>query len=354
LSALGALSGQVVVPQVPFNTLLSWAWVAYTIEVDNTFELASAARGGRRFRISLSMWCNGLRLIDEGGITVDELRKGCRASCNIAGLERWGWISVGDPGGTRRAGYGTHRGVKGSTVVRPTRGGLLASRLWPSAVNQVEEQWEARFGAEVISALREALAGAATPMPWSPPEVHPSDGFRTHVAEAGPTEEERPLVALLGQLLTAITAGYEHQAKVSLPLAANVLRSIGPEAVLIRDLPARTGLSKEAIAMASGFLQRRELASSAGRAIRLTSNGLAALDGYRQRAALADKPRARSALEAVLGQQSALSRGLVPGQGCWRGEKPYLAQTQRLLANPIAALPWQPMVLHRGGWPDGS
>ena len=32
----------------------------------------------------------------------------------------------------------------------------------------------------------------------------------------------------------------------------------------------------------------------------------------------------RSALEAVLAQRDALAAGLVPPEGCWRGERPYL------------------------------
>jgi hypothetical protein len=60
------------------------------------------------------------------------------------------------------------------------------------------------------------------------------------------------------------------------------------------------------------------------------------------------------ALEAVVAQRDALSAGLDPPEGCWRGDKPYLTQTQRLLADPTGALPWQPMVLHRGGWPDAG
>jgi hypothetical protein len=62
----------------------------------------------------------------------------------------------------------------------------------------------------------------------------------------------------------------------------------------------------------------------------------------------------RAGLTALLEQREALSAGFVPPSGCWRGEKRYLAQTERLIADPTAALPRQPMVLHRGGWPDGS
>jgi hypothetical protein len=50
----------------------------------------------------------------------------------------------------------------------------------------------------------------------------------------------------------------------------------------------------------------------------------------------------------------ALSAGLRPPQDGWRNTKPHVAQTERLIADPIGVLPWQPMVLHRGRWPDGS
>ena len=125
----------------PITTLLSWLWVAQTIEADNTFESLSSERVGRLFRISLPMWANGLRLIDEDGVAVDELRRRARATCNIGGLERWGWIAVGDVTGKRRIGYGSYRGVKGDTVLRPTPAGSHARRLWPRVVSGVEEQW---------------------------------------------------------------------------------------------------------------------------------------------------------------------------------------------------------------------
>ena len=65
---------------MPLSTLLSWAWIAHTIEVDNAFEAASADRVGRCVRMSLPMWTNGLRLIDEDGIAVDEVRARARRS----------------------------------------------------------------------------------------------------------------------------------------------------------------------------------------------------------------------------------------------------------------------------------
>jgi hypothetical protein len=352
--------GWTVPKHVPLTTLLSWLWIAHTIEVDNTFEAAASDRVGRAFRISLPMWTNGLRLIDGEGTTVDELRARARAACNLGGLERWGWISVGHPGGNRRDGYGTRRGITGTTRLFPTRAGVYARRGWPRVVHDVEARWHTRFGGDAIAALREALLAVATPMPWSPPETHPSDGFYTHVIQNGATidpdlDDERPLVALLGQALTAFTLDHEQRAAASLPLGADILRVIGSAVVRTRELPARSGISKEGVAMAVGYLHRRGLATAEpGGAVSLTPSALDALDEYRRRAAQADDLRLRTALEAVVTQRDPLAAGLVPPEGCWRGERPYLAQTKRHLADPTGSLPWQPMVLHRGGWPDAS
>jgi hypothetical protein len=342
-------------PTTPLTALLSWVWIANVIEVDNAFETTAAQRVVRPFRISLPMWTNGLRFIVDDGVTVDELRSLARAACNLGGLERWGWITVGEVSNKRREGYGSHRGIKGDTALRPTRAGAYARRAWPRIVAGIEERWRTRFGTDVIDALRAALTEVVVSMPWSPPEVHPSNGFRTHVVEGDAAGAEVPFVALLGQVLTAFTLEEERNAEVSLPLGANVLRVIDADVVRIRDLPALSGVSKEAIAMAMSYLQRRAFASAEPeRRIRLTASGLDALDGYRSRASQTNRDDLRAALEAIVAQRDSLAEGLVPPEGCWRGLPPYLAQTKRLLADPTKTLPWQPMVLHRGGWPDGS
>jgi hypothetical protein len=130
---------------------------------------------------------------------------------------------------------------------------------------------------------------------------------------------------------------------------------IDDEVVPARDLPRLSGVSKEAIAMASGWLGRKKLAElGPARLITLTAAGRAALEEYRARAGRRDDQRLRACLEAIVSQREPLAEGLDPPEGSWRAEKPYVAQTQRMLAEPTAALPWHPMVLHRGGWPDGS
>jgi hypothetical protein len=66
----------------------------------------------------------------------------------------------------------------------------------------------------------------------------------------------------------------------------------------------------------------------------------------------------RESLERLLhvadGEQPRMSEGLAAPPGAWRGNNPYATQTAALVRDPAGALPHQPMVLHRGGWPDGS
>jgi hypothetical protein len=343
---------------------LSWAWITQTVEIDNAVEAAGREHVGRLFRISLPMWANGLRFVGDSGITIGDLRRVAGAGCNVPGLERWRWITVGDDG-ERRAGYGTQKGLTAETVLRPTRAGTYARKLWPRMIDAVEQRRRERFGAGTVDSLRARLGPRSRAMPWSPPEVHPSDGFFTRVTDGGVTDgavtdtdadDDRvtPLVALLGRTLTALTVEQERDATASLPLAANVLAAVGPDVIPTRELPGRTGLSKEGIAMAVGYLERHQFATpQPGRAVRLTRRGLDALDAFRDRAdGEVDGDGVRGALDDLLGRRDALAAAFVPPAGCWRGEKPYLTQTRRLIDDPLGALPRHPMVLHRGGWPD--
>ena len=63
--------------------------------------------------------------------------------------------------------------------------------------------------------------------------------------------------------------------------------------------------------------------------------------------------RLRAALQRLL-EDPRLADGLRPHPDGWRATKRYLAHTEAMLADPRGALPAYPMVLHRGGWPDGS
>ena len=144
--------------------------------------------------------------------------------------------------------------------------------------------------------------------------------------------------------------------------------------MLVDEIPPRSGISKEATSMALTFLVRSgyvvvDGASAASKLARLTSEGRAARDacvshhaalesGWNARFGVEALRRLRSSLELVFerreGARTLLSLGLEPSAGGWRASAPYVTQTQAVMNNPVAALPHYPMVLHRGGWPDGS
>ena len=129
--------------------------------------------------------------------------------------------------------------------------------------------------------------------------------------------------------------------------------------------------------MAAGILTRRswavvepDPAASRGKLIRLTPRGRSGQEEYiRLLGVTEERWRARfgpgvidalrRSLLSVVEQRGddgrpRLSLGLRPYPGGWRARSPYLRQTTAVLDDPNDALPHYPMVLHRGGWPDGS
>jgi DNA-binding MarR family transcriptional regulator len=131
------------------------------------------------------------------------------------------------------------------------------------------------------------------------------------------------------------------------------------------DLPRLTGVSREGNAMCVGWLERHgcveavpDTTARRGKLIRLTPKGEKAQQKYRRLLRATEEAwRARfgadaiddlrAALEAVVGdgtvEASPLGLGLVPHPDNWR------ARVRR-----PETLPHYPMVLHRGGYPDGS
>jgi DNA-binding MarR family transcriptional regulator len=181
-------------------------------------------------------------------------------------------------------------------------------------------------------------------------------------AEAGRAAGELPLRALplralLSRLLTAFAAEFEDEAGLSLPISATVPRVLSADGVRPRDIPALSGVSKEAVAMALGVLRSSGLAAeepapggARGKVARLTPAGVAAQARYAEvTAAIEDRWRARYGADAVAALRDRLAAisgklgdGLVPYPDGWRA-----AQGPR-------RLPDYPMVLHRGGYPDGA
>ncbi len=173
------------------------------------------------------------------------------------------------------------------------------------------------------------------------------------------------LAALLAKTLLAFTRDFERETGLSLAICADVLRPTGRGGMSLRDLPRRSGVSKEAIAMSVKFVEKRgyavvEADSGSGRSktLRLTPTGLAALDSYHQLVREIElRWKARYGEQALLQLRASLERLIgAPEAGAqllMSGMTPYPDGWRAAVPKP-ETLPHQPMVLHRGGFPDGS
>ena len=382
-----------VAADLPLPTLLSQALIAFTIELDNEFERQFTDSGLRAFGVSLVMWSNLMRFVDDEGVTVGEIPAlagvaGTPATSgwiqtSLAGMERWGYIIVAPDPADGRA-----KPPRREWHVRPTLAGKTAREIWGPLVGRVEARWKARFGAHEIGSLRESLRvlvdGFGAELPRYLPVMIYGDGLRAPVAyldarqpgaPAGGHEAADDLSVLLSRALLAFTIEFERESDLSLSVSANVLRVLDDHGVNVRDLAELSGVSKEGISATLTFLEKRGVVVSEpspagrGKAVRLTPQGRESHDAYRRLLAAVEErwrerfgaaaiDAVRSALHALFdrpeGGEPRLSEGLVPPAAGWRAKKPYLARTEAFVRDPAAALPHYPMVLHRGGWPDGS
>jgi hypothetical protein len=376
---------------VPLSTPLSQLLVAFTIELDNAFERRMAETGvGRRFGISLVFWSNFLRFVGEG-IAVGELPEvaglpKAKLLSMLGGMERWRYVYLGDRSEAeslerKRDGWGSGRAIKSDWVVRPGEAGRAAQRVWPPLFDEVERRWQDRFGADEVEELQQSLRAVLEQVEIDLPEYLPivgsANGMTAEIAHREPIGPavERPLSGLLAQVLLAYTLEFERASELSLPLSANVVRVLDAEPIDVRVLPARGGVSKEAVYMALTALKKSgHVALDAeqvrrAKHARLTSRGIDARAatpevhdsveaGWKQRFGAQTLRRLRSSAEAILDQRDGarqrLALGLEPPENGWRSTKAYAEQTQAVLADPRTYLPHYPMVLHRGGWPDGS
>jgi hypothetical protein len=160
-----------------------------------------------------------------------------------------------------------------------------------------------------------------------------------------------------------IAIDFEARSKVSLASFADVLRVLDEQPIAIRDLPRRSGVSKEAISMAMGVLAKRGLVvidtnpiGGPGKVARLTARGMTS---QRMHAGLSRVVEEEMALRAGAGVIGALCDSLLllagdsRGSGLFPAMEPYPDGWRASVRKP-ETLPHFPMVLHRGGYPDGS
>jgi DNA-binding MarR family transcriptional regulator len=373
---VGAVSA--VPARLPLSTLLSQALVAFTIEFDNEAESrgvhsttrGSAADAGGPWLVSQAMWANFMQYIDADGVPLAEL-EGLDRITNLAGMKRWGYITVAPA----LAGELTEP-PRPDLVIRPTRAGRKAQAIWRPLAGEIEQRWKERFGDEQVGRLRESLEALVQRFDIELPQylpvvaIHMFAGIEKLHGRVPPVPGSangaRPdLSVLLAKVLLMFTVDFEGESNLSLPTSANALRVLGEKGVRVRDLPRLTGVSKEAIAMSVGLLARlgcavveSDPAASRGKVVRLTPKGRKAQEKYRRILAQTEElwrvryghesiSRLRESLEALVGDATALRsplfEGLQPHPDGWR------ASVRR-----PEMLPHYPMVLHRGGYPDGS
>jgi len=359
---------------LPLPALLSQALVAFTIEFDNEAETriphrttrhGSTGASGGPWLVSMVMWFNCMRFVGDERITVGQVEQLARAKTNWNGMERWGYIVVEPDPADGRA-----KPPHADWVVRATPRGRMAREVWRTLFHVIETRWDERFGGRVIEQLRAALGAVISRIDTDLPDCLPILGYglvsrvpdakgSRGVVRTPENTSDVPLPALLSKVLLALALEYEEASQVSLAIGANVLRLIN-ERELVRDLPRRAGVSKEAVAAALGFLEKRgyavvETGSAGGRAakvVTLTGKGRRAREDYGSLvAAIEQRWQARFGPETVRTLHELLSP--LMGEPLLRCVRPY-PDGWRAAVPPLESLPHFPMVLHRGGYPDGS
>ena len=359
------------------SALLSQTLVALTIEFDNeaehrlphrTTDHGASGYGDGAWLVSLVMWENCLRHVTDQPITVGELETRVRTGTNLDGMRRWGYITIDGTAGK------IHKGRPGpDAVLRATAAGLRAREVWLPLPSLIEQRRRERFGTGPVDRLRGSLMTVVSRLDPGLPDCLPilggallSRGPDPALPPADPVDlAGLPLSALLSRVLLSFALEYEHETGLSLAISANVLRILGMDGTRLRDLPPLTGTSKQAVSWAMGILIRAHLAAeepdpaaSRGKIARLTPRGLQAQRLYREFVGTIEQrwrerftggaiDAVRTSLETLAtapgGEPPPLFGGLEPYPDNWR------AAVRRL-----ATLPHYPMVLHRGGYPDGS
>ena len=369
-------------PQSPgalsLSVLLSQALVAFTIEFDNeaehrlphrTTNFGASGNGDGPWLVSLAMWETCMRFVGEEAITVGELETLARTPTNLDGMRRWGYMTID---GAASRTYKTRPGP--GAVLRATARGLRARQTWLPMASLVERRWLERFGAGQMARLRDCLSTLVCQLDPGLPDCLPILGANLLSRGPDPALPPRPkaadpatlpLSALLSRVLLSFAIEYERGSSLSLATGANLLRVLDAEGTRPRDLPLLAGISKEAVSWAFGVLSRAGLATEApdpaasrGKLARLTARGLRAQTAYHASLEAVERQwQARYGQDAIRSLRRALEALATTTDGgpppLLRALEPY-PDNWRAQVRPPVTLPHYPMVLHRGGYPDGS
>jgi len=192
--------------------------------------------------------------------------------------------------------------------------------------------------------------------------VSPGSGSRS----AGERDEdaELGLVSLLARVLMRFTLDYRDGGKLPLAAWCNLLRVLDDgSAVAVRELPRLTAISKEALAVLTGRLEKEGCVvleslsgASRGRQLRLTDRGaLARTAGARRinETVRLWERRTGTTAELAGALRALVGDGTRTGSPLWAGLEPPVHGWRAQVPAP-ELLPWYPMLTHRGGYPDGA
>jgi hypothetical protein len=251
---------------------------------------------------------------------------------------------------------------------------VLSQQVLQPIASEIEVRWVDRFGSTemdtVRTALRAVVSRVGVELPDCLPIIHHGlwtagrtrPGFSQR--EVAPEDvESLALPSLLSRALLMLAIDFESRSKVSLAMHADLLRVLGEQPTRVRDIPRVSGVSKEAISMATGFAVTRGLATlepnpdgKPGKGTRLTTKGLVSKEMHARLLRNVEEQwdsrygadvtgALRASLEALGGDSrgARLLQGIPPFPEGWRAR-----------VHEAETLPHFPMVLHRGGYPDGS
>jgi hypothetical protein len=328
------------------SALLSQVLVAFIIELDNEFEHRAphrtTLRGGTGpWLASMAMWSTCMRFVSDEPIALKELERLARTKTNLHGMQRWGYITVG-PAPPK--------------LICATAKGLKARTVWGPLFEVIERRWEERFGTLQLDQLRESLWALVSRFDLDLPDCLPILGYGLFSVgpnreRSTPVERDLPLSTLLSRALLTFAMEFERESDLSLAVCANVVRVLDEEGVRLRDIPQLSGVSEEAVAMAMGLLTKKGVVK-VEQAVRLTPRGAEAKDTYLRRLAILEARWRERFGEDII---DALREAVHPftGKYLWGGLEPYPDGWRASVRKP-KVLPHYPMVLHRGGYPDGS
>lgn len=364
--------------RLPLPTLLSQVLVAFTIEFDNEFEHRvphrstnhGSSTGHVPWLVSRVMWSNFMQFVDEQGTTIHDLRSRLQMpDKNMRNwltrmADWWGYIVV-EP---KVAGAPSKR-MHPDSVVLPTAGGRKAQQAWRTLEGLIEQRWRERFGKDIIDDLRGSLSAIVSQIDVELPDSLPILGYGLfshgpEQAAGSVAASTRPsLASLLSRVLLWFAIEFERASEVSLAISANVLRLLNEEGVPVRDLQRMAAVSKEAIAMSLSFLAKRGYAvvaskpgGSRGKLVLLTPKGGTAQEAYRQLVwSIEERWQAHFGERAVVLLTDSLARlvGEPNASPLFQGLEPHPDGWRASVPKP-EGLPHYPMILHRGGFPDGS